>query len=94
MTGLAEVYQKDAEFYNDISGELGVSSQEMSASMCGINESLAAITDLVCGIVEFMENMEHSAKISNENSEAVMTQIQELFRLSEVLNQTVASFRI
>ena len=94
MTGLAEVYQKDAEFYNDISGELGVSSQEMSASMCGINESLAAITDLVCGIAEFMENMEHSAEISNENSEAVMTQIQELFRLSELLNQTVASFRI
>lgn len=94
MTGLAEVYQKDAAFYNDISGELGVSSEEMSVSMEEINESIIEITELVGEIAEFMESMEQSAANSNENSGAVMKQMEELFRLSGILNQTVASFRV
>ncbi|MDE5819524.1 MAG: methyl-accepting chemotaxis protein [Lachnospiraceae bacterium] len=94
MTDLAEVYQKDAAFYNDISGDLGASSEEMSASMADINESIAAITELMSGITEFVARMEQSAEDSGETSEAVMKQMQELFRLSELLNRTVASFRI
>lgn len=94
MTELAEVYQKDAIFYNDISEDLGAASEEMSASMAGINESIAAITDLVGEIAEFMGSMKQSAEKSNENSEAVVKQMEELFRLSESLNRTVASFRV
>ena len=94
MTELAEVYQKDAAFYNDISGELGVSSKEMSTSMIEINESIASITELVREIAEFMESMEQSAENSNENSKAVMKQMEELFQLSELLNHTVSSFRV
>lgn len=94
MTELAMAYQKDAAFYNDISSDLGASSQEMSASMEGINQSIVSITELVGGIAEFMAGMERSAEDSNENSEAVLKQMEELFRLSELLNQTVASFRV
>lgn len=94
MTHLAGMYQKDAEFYGDISGDLGAASQEMSASMAGINESIAVITELVGAIAESMENMSRSAADSNENSGAVMKQMEELFRLSELLNQTVASFKV
>lgn len=94
MTELAEAYQKDAGFYNDISSGLGASSEEMSASMAEINESIAAITELVGVIAQSMQSMEQSAEDSNENSEAVMKQMEELFRLSELLNQTVASFRV
>ena len=94
MTELARVYQKDAAFYNDISGDLGASSEEMSASMTGINNSIAAITELVGRIAEFMERMEHSIGDSGENSEAVMERMEELFRLSGELNRTVASFRV
>ena len=57
MTELAEAYQKDAAFYNDISSDLGASSQEMNASMAGINESIGVIAELAGGIAEFMENM-------------------------------------
>ena len=46
MTELAEAYQKDAAFYNDISSDLGASSQEMNASMAGINESIGVIAEL------------------------------------------------
>lgn len=94
MTELAEAYQKDAAFYNDISSDLGASSQEMNASMAGINESIGVIAELAGGIAEFMENMEQSAEESRENSKAVMERMTELFRLSELLNETVASFRV
>lgn len=94
MTELAEAYQKDAGFYNDISSELGASSEEMSASMAEINESIAAITELVGVIAQSMQSMEQSAEDSNENSGAVMKQMEELFRLSELLNETVGSFRV
>lgn len=94
MTQLARVYQKDASFYSDISSELGASSQEMSASMTGINESILAITELVGEVAIFVENMEKSAENSNVNSSAVMKQMEELFRLSGLLNETVASFKV
>lgn len=94
MIELAEMYEKDAGFYSAISGDLGAASQEMSASMTGINESIAVITELVGEIAESMQGMEQSAENSNENSEAVMKQMEELFRLSELLNRTVDSFKI
>ncbi|MCM1174685.1 MAG: methyl-accepting chemotaxis protein [Blautia sp.] len=94
MTELAGMYEKDAEFYSGISGELGASSQEMSASMAGINESITAVTELVGEIAEAMQDMSGSAENSNENSRAVMERMEELFRLSGLLNQTVASFKI
>jgi len=94
MKELAGVYRQDAEFYSEISDDLGGACEEMSASMSGINESIAAITELVGEIAEFVESMKKSAANSDENSAAVVMQMEELFRLSEILNQTVASFRI
>lgn len=94
MTELARMYEKDAGFYGGISGDLGASSEEMSASMAEINESISVITELVGEIAESMQSMNRSAEGSNETSGAVMEQIRELFRLSELLNQTVASFRV
>ncbi|MBD5524607.1 MAG: methyl-accepting chemotaxis protein [Lachnospiraceae bacterium] len=94
MTELAGMYEKDAEFYNDISGDLGAASQEMSTSMAQINESIIVITELVGDIAESMQSMGSSTEDSNENSEAVMKEMEELFRLSELLNRTVASFKV
>lgn len=94
MSALAEMYQKDAAFYNDISGVLGVSSIEMNKGMEEINESIAEVTKLVGEVMDYMQGMEQSAKDSNGNSQAVLEQMKELFRLSELLNQTVASFKV
>jgi len=94
MTELARMYERDAEFYSDISSNLGASSQEMSASMTEINESIAVITKLVGEIAESMQSMNKSAENSNKNSGAVMKQMEELFQLSELLNRTVASFKV
>lgn len=94
MTQLAKMYKQDAVFYSDISSSLGEASKELNAGMEGINASINSITALVRENAEAMQNMESSAKGSNENSKAVLGQIEELFRLSALLNQTVASFRV
>ena len=93
MTEIAGMYEQDAVFYSNISGNLGESSKEMSAGIEGINASILAIAELVTGIAEYMQDMKLSAENSNENSKAVLTQMEELSRLSEILNETVASFK-
>lgn len=94
MTKLAGMYEKDAKIYSEISHELGASSQEMSASMEEVNEAVAVIAGLVGEIAQSMQAMNKSAENSNENSGAAMKRMEELFRLSEHLNRTVASFRV
>lgn len=94
MTGLAGMYKEDAEFYSGISSDLGTASKQMSESMDGINEAISSITELVGEIAEYMQGMEQSAHSSNDNSNAVLGKMEELSRLSEMLNKTVASFKV
>ncbi len=94
MTQLAEMYEKDAAFYSSISGDLGSASAEMSVGIAGINESVLEGAKLIGTIAEYMRIMRQSAENSDENSKAVLSQMEELFRLSELLNQTVASFKV
>ena len=62
--------------------------------MADIDASITEITGLISEIAEFMEKVERSAESSDKNAAAVMEQMQELFRLRALLNQTVASFRV
>lgn len=94
MTELAGMYKQDAVFYSSISGDLGAASRQMSADMDGINEAIHAITVLVGAITEYVQGMEKSAQSSDENAGTVLAKMEELFRLSELLNQTVASFKV
>ncbi len=94
MTELAEVYEQDAVFYSNISGDLGASSRQMSVKMDGINEAIHDITVLVGAITEYMQEVQKSAQSSDENASTVLAKMEELFRLSELLNQTVASFKV
>lgn len=72
----------------------GLTSQQMSANMDGINEAIHAITLLVRAITEYVQGMEKSAQSSDQNATTVLAKMEELFRLSELLNQTVASFKV
>lgn len=94
MTELAGMYKQDAVFYSNISNDLGASSQQMREDMNGINEAIHTITLLVRTITEYVQRMEKSAQNSDENSCMVLEKMEELFRLSELLNQTVASFKV
>ena len=94
MTELAKIYSRDAEFYSGISGELGTSSEEMSISMAGINEAISMITALVGEIAEYIQKIGQSAEVCSGNSGTVLKQMEELSGLSELLNRTVASFKV
>ncbi len=94
MTELAGMYKEDAAFYNGISGDLGAASEQMRTAMGGINETIRSITSLVGDIDEYIQGMEQSAQNSDENSNAVLAKMEELSRLSEMLNETVASFKV
>ena len=88
------MYERDAVFYSGISLDLGAASREMNADMTEINASIVSITELVGEIAQLMQKMNKSAKNANENSGTVVRQMEELFHLSELLNQTVDSFRV
>ncbi len=94
MTELAGMYKEDAAFYNGISGDLGAASEQMRTAMGGINETIRSITSLVGDIDEYIQGMEQSAQNSDENSNAVLAKMEELSCLSEMLNETVASFKV
>lgn len=94
MTELAGMYKQDAVFYSSISNDLGTASKQMSDNMEGIKDAIYSITTLVGEISEYMQGMKQSAQSSNQNSSLVLQKMEELFRLSELLNQTVASFKV
>lgn len=94
MIGIAKQYEKDAIFYNDISSDLGASSEEMSANMAEINTNLTYIDEMVAAITASMSEIGKSANLSEESSEKVLGQIQELTKMSEQLKETVAAFKI
>ena len=94
MTELAEVYKQSDVVYSNISGDLEASSRRKRLKMDGINEAIHDITLLVGAITEYMQEVEKSAQSSDENASTVLAKMEELFRLSELLNQTVASFKV
>ncbi len=94
MAELAGMYKQDAAFYSSISNDLGMASRQMSENMEGINETIHMVTSLVAEIADYIQGMEQSAQSSNENSNTVLAKMEELYRLSELLNQTVASFKV
>ncbi|MCQ2496513.1 MAG: methyl-accepting chemotaxis protein [Lachnospiraceae bacterium] len=94
MINIAKQYEEDAVFYNDISTELGASSEEMSANMATIVTNLSHIDDMVATITARMSDIEISTVSSGANSDTVLGQIKELTQMSEQLKETVASFRV
>lgn len=88
------MYNQDAAFYSSISNGLGAASIQMSDNMEGIQQTILTITELVAGIADYIQGIEEAANSTNENSNAVLAKMEELSRLSGLLNQTVASFKV
>lgn len=94
MINIAKQYEEDSVFYNDISSDLGASSEEMSANMTMIITNLSQIDEMVAAITSRMIDIESAAASSGTNSDTVLGQIKELTQMSEQLRETVASFRV
>lgn len=94
MIKIAKQYEEDAVFYNDVSSDLGASSEEMSASMTGINESIARIAGLTESLAACVESIENAVQDSDRESAEIMRSVSELTSMSRELNQTVAAFKV
>jgi len=87
-------YEEDAQFFNDISSDLGASSEEMSASMAGINESISSISSLTDDVLSNIERIGHEANDSKETSIEALDRMKELAKMSKDLKNTVAEFKV
>lgn len=94
MIKIAKLYEEDSIFYNEISSDLGASSEEMSANMVTIINNLSQIDEMVATITSRMTDIESATTSSGTNSDTVLGQIKELTQMSEQLKETVASFRV
>lgn len=94
MISISKQYEEDATFFCSVATDLGASSEEMSASMTNINESIDVIATLVSGITEGMNVIEEATADSNGQSGDVVIEMGNLSKLSEQLNKTVAAFKV
>lgn len=94
MINTAKQYEDDAVFFNTISSELGASSEEMSASMVGISESMNTIVELTTNILESMRAIGDAATDSDASASDALSKIEELNKLSEQLKITISAFRV
>lgn len=94
MISISRQYEDDAIFFCSVATDLGASSEEMSASMVNINDSIDLIANLVGEITKGMKVIEEAITDSSGQSGDVVSEMANLAKLSEKLNKTVAAFRV
>ena len=86
--------KQEAENIASIAGGTSDKMMVLNQDISGITDSASMVMDQTVKAGKLTRNMNGSEENSNDNSEAVMKQMEQLFRLSGLLNQTVASFKI
>lgn len=94
MIKLSKQYEEDAVFFNDVSSDLGASTEQMSASVTDITENIADIAELTATISGEMSSIETEAVNSERNASVVLNQMKELADMSVELNATVSEFKV
>ncbi len=94
LTEITNGYRQDANYYVEVSSNLGASSEEISASIATINEMLDTIArsqeDLNAGVQNVNDNLQHITAASEEVSEDTR-QVQGSVSL---LSQTMETFHV
>ena len=94
MVDTAEQYQKDAEFFDGIAGDLGSASEEMGASVEEMLASLQVVTGLNGVIVEEVRNVADAMQNTNVGSEEILRKMAILERSSRSLQEIASEFKI
>lgn len=94
MGDISKQYEKDAIFFNEVSSDLGASSEEMSASMEEIRDAIESIARLTQDVASNVENIGSAAMQSEQGATKVLATMRQLAELSEALNETVATFKV
>lgn len=94
MVTTAEQYQKDAEFFDGISGDLGSASEEMGASVEEMLASLQVVSGLSGEIVGEVRNVADAMQNTNVSSEEILRKMSILERSSRSLQEIASDFKI
>lgn len=94
MVDTAKRYQEDAMFFDGIAGELGASSQQMGVSVDEMLASLEAVTSLNGVIVDEVRGVADAMQHTNVGSEEILRKMAILERSSRALKGIADSFRI
>lgn len=90
MVSTAEQYQKDAEFFDGISSDLGSASEQMGASVEEMLASLQVVTELNGVIVDEVRSVADAMQNTNVGSEEILRKMAIMERSSRAL-QEIAS---
>ena len=94
MVDTAEQYQKDAEFFDGISSDLGAASEQMGASVEEMLASIQVVTELNGDIVNDVRNVADVMQNTNVGSEEIMRKMAILERSSRSLQEIADKFKI
>lgn len=94
MVSTAEQYQKDAEFFDGVAGDLGAASEQMGASVEEMLASLQAVSELNGVIVDEVRNVADAMQNTNVGSEEILRKMAILERSSRSLQEIAAEFKI
>lgn len=91
---LANNYQKDAKYYEEVSSDLGASSQELSASVQGIVDTLAKIVASQKQLDEDIAEVSRNLGQISEASQDVTEETENILQGVSELNSTIGTFNI
>lgn len=94
MVDTAEQYQKDALFFDGISGDLGAASEQMGASVEEMLATLQSVADLNNIIVDDVRNVSDAMQKTNVGSEEILRKMSILEGSSRSLQEIAANFKI
>ncbi len=94
FSDLADSYTNDARYYNDVSGTLGATSEELSASITNITSSIGTISEIQTQLSEGVENINKNLQAMSAGSATVVSAASSMKDQSDSLSRTVGSFNI
>ncbi len=94
FSDLADSYTNDARYYNDVSGTLGATSEELSASITNITSSISTISEIQTQLSEGVENINENLQAMSAGSATVVSAASSMKDQSDSLSRTVGSFNI
>lgn len=94
FSDLADSYTSDAHYYSDVSGTLGATSEELSASITNITNSIGTISEIQTQLSKGIENINENLQSMSAGSATVVSAANSMKDQTGHLSRTVDSFNI
>ena len=94
MVSIADQYKNDSTYYKDISDDLGATSEELSASIDVMVESIGNINELNLDIAMNTEKIAEETNKSEADSSNIVVKINNLKESSEKLKNIINNFKV